>query len=55
MKKPTVKQSVILDKKLNLNYEEWLIKRWNTVKGGSIEICLVNRESGEKIKRIVSK
>lgn len=54
MKKPTVRQCQIISRDLKLNHADWLVKKWREFKGG-IEICLVHRETREKIERVVER
>lgn len=54
MKKPTVRQCKVIEHKLGLDYTEWLVRKWREFKGG-IEICLVHRETKERIERVVER
>lgn len=54
VKKPTVKQCRIIEQDLGLNYKDWLVRKWREFKGG-IEICLVHRETRERLEKVVER
>lgn len=54
MKKPTVRQRKTIESKLDLNSNDWLVKKWREFKGG-IEICLVHRETKERFEAMVER
>lgn len=54
MKKPTVKQCRVIDRDLKLNHEDWFVKKWREFKGG-IDICLVHRETKERLEEVVER
>ncbi len=53
MKKPTVRQCKLIEKRLGLEPAKYLVKVWNPVKDGKIEVCLVSRKTGEKIWEMI--
>lgn len=53
-KKPTLKQCRIITKELKVDPSEYLVRKWRELKGGSIEVCLIHKETGEKICEIMN-
>ena len=54
MKKPTVRQCKVIEQEMGLDYTEWLVRKWREFRGG-IEVCLVHRETREKIEKEVKR
>lgn len=54
IKNPTVNQRKIISQCLNLDPNEWLVRKWRECKEG-IEVCLVNRESKVRYESVISK
>jgi len=53
VKKPTVRQCKLIEKRLGLDPTKYLVRRWNPVKDGKIEVCLVSRKTGEKVWKTI--
>lgn len=53
-KNPTLKQSKMIIKELKIDPSEYLVKKWRELKGGGVEVCLIHKETGEKICEIMN-
>ena len=53
-KNPTLKQCKKISKELKIEPTEYLVKKWRELKGGGVEVCLIHKETGEKICEIMN-